>query len=168
MALTSRFRLEVLAQLTGVAEFGATPTADLPVRKETVLTSGTGTGQADKIWYDKGRNISASATDSLDLAGGLTDAFGAALTFAKLKGIAVFAADTNGGNINLTRPASNGVPLFSAAGDAMPIVPGGWAVWVAPNAGGITVTAGTGDLIDLVNSVASQVTYDIVLLGTSA
>lgn len=169
MALTSRIKLELLAQLTGVAEFGATPSVDLPVRKEIVLNSGTGTSQADKIWYDKARPINASATDSLDLSGGsLTDAFGAAFSLVKLKGVLIIAADTNVGNIALTRPAANGVPLFSAAGDALPIVPGGTVMWVAPNAAGVAITAATADLMDIVNAAASAAAYDIVLLGTSA
>jgi hypothetical protein len=143
--------------------------APLSVGFRKSLTNGSGANQANLVWSDQ-RTIAASATDSLDLAGGsLTDAFGAALTFARIKVIMVTAAAGNTNNVNLTRPASNGVPLFLAAGDGIPVMPGGTVVWCAPNAAGVAVTAGTGDLIDLVNSGAgTSVTYDIVIIGASA
>ena len=71
--------------------------------------------------------------------------------------------------MNVIRPASNGVPLFLAAGDGLPVKPGGAFLWVAPDATGVAVTASTGDLLTITNSGAgSAVTYYIVVLGASA
>jgi hypothetical protein len=131
------------------------------------LGSGTGAGQADRLFTDR-RTLAASASENLDLAGVLSDAFGASLTFAKLKAIIIVADSANTNNVNVTREGTSGVPLFLAAGDGIPVLPGGMFVWVAPGAG-VTVTAGTGDLIAVANSGSgTSVTYDVYLLGTSA
>lgn len=141
--------------------------APVELLKEISLGSGTGASQADRLFTDR-RTLAASASENLDLAGVLSDAFGAALTFAKLKAIVIVAASANTNNVNVSREATNGVPVFLAAGDGIPVQPGGMFVWVAPGAG-VTVTAGTGDLVTVANSGAgTSVTYDVYLLGTSA
>jgi hypothetical protein len=100
----------------------------------------------------------------------LTDPFGVALTFVKLKAVLIKAALANTNNVNVSRPASNGVPWFLAAGDAFALGPGGIFLYVNPNAAAIaTVTAGTGDILRVDNSGAgTTVNFDIVLIGTSA
>jgi hypothetical protein len=131
------------------------------------FTSGVGSGMVDLLFSDS-RTLSASATEDLDLAGSLVDAMGATLTFVKLKAILIKASSANTNNVVLSRPASNGVPLFAAASDAISIMPGGCFLWVAPVAG-VTVTAATGDLITLTNSAGGTgVTFEIVIMGTSA
>jgi hypothetical protein len=129
------------------------------------LDTGTGLSQADVIFSD---TRSTSGTDSLDLiGGGLLDNLGNIWAPARIKAIIVVAAAANVGNVLLRRPAANGVPFFTAAGDEVPIHPGGAVVIFAPSAAGYVVTAGTGDLIDLAAS-AGTVTYDIYLIGASA
>lgn len=166
MALTTRLASTMDATQTSVGDLGtASFTAGLT--KTYNWTSGTGTDQADRMWSDSG-TITASSTTSLDLAGSaLLDPYGTAVVFAKLKLLRLEAAAGNTNNVLVTRPASNGVPLFSAAGDQAIVQPGGVIELVFP--AGITVTAGTGDLIDLVNSGAgTSVSYSIILVGTSA
>jgi hypothetical protein len=144
-----------------------TPSGKLAKQFSTLLTSGTGSGQADKLFTDT-RTVTASGTDALDLAGSLTDAYGSTLTFVKIKFVLITAASTNTNNVRLNRPSSNGVPLFLAAGDGIDILPGGAFLWCAPGAG-VTVTASTGDLLNCDNSSSgSSVTYDIIIGGTSA
>lgn len=166
MAVNTQISVQVIAEQTNPADL-STPTDPLTLIRTLSLVNGTGANQADRIFHDT-RTITASATDSLDLAGVLTDKFGSTLTFAKLKALIVAASSANTNNVVVTRPATNGVPLFSAAGDACPVLPGGHFWWMAPGAG-VTVTATTGDLIDMVNSGGgSSVIYDVVILGTSA
>lgn len=167
MALTTRLTLNLVTVLTSALDL-STPTDSLNNRTELELTSGTGLGQADMVWSDR-RTVAASATDSLDLAGVLVGPLGTTLTFARIKGLLVKAASANVNNVVVTRPAANGVPMFSAAGDALPVHPNGVFLWVAPTVAGVVVTTGTGDLIDFVNSAAgSTVTYDVVIIGASA
>lgn len=136
----------------------------LAVAKTISMLTGTGNGLADLAWDDQ---RSTAATDSLDLnGGGLTDIVGTAFNLLKLKMIYFSAATGNGANLNVTRPAANGVPWLLAAGDAVVVPPGGGFLWWAPVAG-VAVTAGTGDLLDVV-SASGSLTYDIALIGTSA
>lgn len=167
MALSTRLQVSLDTNLTSALDLGSA-SAPLKLARDFIWSSGTGASAADKIWHDQ-RTVAASATDSLDLAGSLTDALGTAFTPAKIKGLLVYAATGNTNNVVITRPASNGVPLFSAAGDAFPLRPGGLFLWVSPDSTGVAVTAGTGDLLDFANSAAgTSVTYDVVIIGTSA
>lgn len=128
--------------------------------------NGTGANQADMIFTDT-RTLSASATENLDLAASLTNAFGTTLTFTKVKAILITAATGNTNAVQVTRPASNGVPLFMAAGDGIALTPGGvfYAAW--PDASGVAVTASTGDLITITNSAGgTSVTYNVLIIGT--
>lgn len=166
MALSTTIKLAVAATLTGTADL-VTPTAAMDYSKRIDMATGTSTGLADKIFSDQ-RTLAASANEDLDLAGVLTDPLGASLTFVKLKGLFIVASSANTNNVRLIRPASNGVPLFLAASDGLDILPGGLFAWVAPGAG-VTVTASTGDLLNVANSSSgTSVTYDVVIIGTSA
>ncbi len=167
MALSSSVNLALAAQQSASLDLGS---AAFSVSKTFggALASGTGAGQADKLWTDT-RTLAASATEDLDLAGVLVDAFGTTTTFVKVKAVIVAAAAANTNNVNLTRPASNGVPLFLAAGDGIAVRPGGMVAIFAPDATGYAVTAATGDLLTLTNSAGTtSVTYDVVIIGTSA
>jgi hypothetical protein len=168
MALTTELYLKLTATLTATADL-LTPQAPLVLANFTTLASGTGDHAADMMWSDT-RTLSASATEDLDLAGSLTGHLGTGtLTFARIKLLYVAAASGNTNNVNVTSPASNGVPLFLAAGDGIPVKPDGKFVWIAPDATGIAVTASTGDLITFTNSSSgTAVTYDVVIIGASA
>ena len=133
------------------------------------LAEGIGAAQIDR-WYHAQRTISASATDSLDFSGSLLDPLSATAVMARMKVLIVSAAVGNTNNVNVVRPASNGVPWALAAGDGVAVAPGESKVLInRVDATGVLVTAGTGDLIDFINSGAgTPVTYDVLALGCSA
>ena len=165
--MTSRVTLRVESDLTSALDL-TTPVSAIDYSVRTDLVSGTGAGAADMQWSDQ-RTLAASGTEDLDLAASLTGPLGTTLTFARIKGLFVKAAAANTNDVVVSRPAANGVPIFSAAGDAISVKPGGWFGWVAPNATGVAVTADTGDLITVTNSAAgTSVTYDVIILGASA
>jgi hypothetical protein len=167
VALASRITLSVESNLTSVLDL-LTATAPLVYSSQIDLATGVGQSQADMQWSDT-RTLTPSATEDLDLAGVLVGPLGTTLTFARIKGLFVRAAAANTNNVVISRPAANGVPLFSAASDALPVMPGGWFGWVAPNATGVAVTPATGDLITVTNGGAgTSVTYDVIVLGASA
>jgi len=168
MALTTELYLKLTGNLTGTADL-VTPSAALLLANFTTMTSGTGDHAADLMWSDT-RTLTASSTEDLDLAGSLSPHVGTGtLTFARIKLLYVAAAAANTNNVNVIRPASNGVPLFLAAGDGIPVKPDGKFIWVAPDATGVAVTASTGDLITFTNSSSgTSVTYDVVIIGASA
>jgi len=69
----------------------------------------------------------------------------------------------------VVRDSTSGAPLFLAAGDGIPVKPGGMFWWHDPSAGGVAVTPSTGDLLNLVNSGAgTSVTCDVVIVGASS
>ena len=133
------------------------------------LAPGTAANQADRAFVDT-RTIAASGTDSIDLAGGITTPFGvASSSFAKVKTIIISAASGNTNNVVVGGSGSHTfIGPFSGANDKIAIPPGGSFAVTAPGAGW-TVTAATGDLLLIANSSSgTAVTYDIVIIGTSA
>jgi len=135
--------------------------------KNFTFSDGVGANQIDRLFHDS-RTLGPSATEDLDFAGTLTDVYGATFTIVKLRGLIIYAKPTNINNLRVIRPAANGLLIFAAASDEMPIHPGGIFVWLAPTSG-IAVAAGTGDLLTITNGAAgSNVDYDVFALGTSA
>ncbi len=169
MGLTSQFGMYGKFDISTVLDLGTDAfagRADWTID----LANGAGANQANLVFADT-RNIAASATDSLDLAGGgLLDPQRNTLVFARIKGLWVRAKSTNNAanNVVITRPAANGVPLFTAAGDSLALRAGEIFTWTSPTAAGVVVTAATGDLIDFVNSAGTNtVDYDVVILGAA-
>lgn len=167
MPLTTRLTTHLQASLTAGLDL-STPVDALNRLVRLDLATGTGSGQADLMWHDA-RTLAASANEDLDVAGVLTSGLGATVTMARIKLLWIAAAAANTNTVVVTRPASNGVPIFSAASDAMALRPGGQLLITAPDATGIAVTAGTGDLINVGNgSSGTSVTYSVVIIGASA
>lgn len=170
MAVIANISAAVSGTQSSVLDLG---TASFPFSASAstaFATSGTGAGQVDLVFTDT-RTLSASGTEDLDLAGSLTGAFGSTLTFARIKAVYVSAAAANTNNVQVTRPASNGVPWLMAAGDGIALRPGAFVLWGSGSADatGVAVTAGTGDLITFTNSAGTtSVTYTVVILGCSA
>jgi hypothetical protein len=155
--------LHIQAKETGTADLG-TPQILLDIAKSMSFTPGTAAvGQANVLFSDT-RTLAASTGEDLDLAGVLADALGATIAAAEVVAIYIAAASGNTNDVQLTRPASNGVPLFLAAGDGLSVGPGDFALLT--NRKGIAVAAGTGDLLHITNGGAgTSVSYDIVVIG---
>jgi hypothetical protein len=170
MALRSKLAVSVTASQTNSIDLGA---GTLPVALSygVTLTDGTAAGQADRMFTDR-RTIAASSNDDLDLAGSLTDGFGATITFARVKAIIISAAAGNTNNVLVGGDATNTFLTYTVVeGDAIILRPGATLALIAgaADATGYAVTAGTGDLLRITNSGAgTSVTYDIVVIGASA
>ena len=169
MAVTASVTQSVAGSQNTALDLG-TATFPFAASASVAYSSGTGAGQVDLVFTDT-RTLAASGTENLDLAGSLTGAFGATLTFARIKAIHFSAAAANTNNVQVTYPASNGVPFFMAAGDGIALRPGAAFTWSSgtADATGVLVTAGTGDLITVTNSAGTtSVTYNVVIVGCSA
>ena len=155
--------LAIRAKQTGTADLG-TPQINVDVSKELDFTPGTaGVGQANVLFSDT-RTLGASATENLVLAGVLADALGATIAAAEVVAIYIAASSANVNDVQLSRPAANGVPLFLAAGDGLALGPGDFMARTYRN--GIAVTAGTADLVTVTNGGAgTAVTYDVIVIG---
>lgn len=167
MTLTSSIRLALASSLVGSNDF-ATPSYTLNYTKTTGLANGTGSGQADLIFADQ-RTVEASANEDLDLAGVLLDPFGRVLTFVKIKSLLIFAATANTNNVVVKPAAATGwLGPFGDVSDTITVKPGG-TFWVSAPGAGWAVGAAATDLLNIANSGAGTgVTYDIIVLGTSA
>ena len=170
VTLTGDIGAQVSAQLTNTLEL-STGSIKLLAGSNTnswTIAAGTGADQADLAFVDQ-RTLAASTGESLDLnGGGLTDPYGQTLVFVKLKAIYFSAAAANGDTMSFGG-VSNHVPVFGAVADFIYVRAGGLFVWTAPDVTGIAVSAGTGDLIRVLNNDSgATATYDIILIGTSA
>lgn len=149
-------------------DLSVVPAATLAWAKSLSFGIGAGAGAIDRVWFDQ-RTIVASGTDDLDFAGGgLVDVFGGAISLARIKLIAVYAASGNTNNV-VVGGGTN--PITTIMGGTTPttiVKPGGLWLVSAPDAAGYVVTAATADILRLANSGAgSSVTYDIIVAGAS-
>lgn len=137
----------------------------LSMKRVASLTDGAGLGQASKAWGDK-RTLAADAVDALDLAGVLTDAFGQAITFTKIKGIVVAAAASNLDELAIGGGSNAFAAFLGDATDQILLRPGGMLMLVAPDSAGYAVTASTGDILRVTNLAPdSAADYEIILIG---
>lgn len=170
MSLTATIIADALASYTKAADQG---TAAFPpiITSHYSITNGTAANQANGLWCDE-RTLSASASDSLDLSGGLTDIYGATLTFTKIKVLLVKASADNGDDLTVGSTSDSPDTGFStwlgAEGHSVRVAPGGLLLVVAPDADGFAVTAGTGDILTVANTDDAAVTYEIMLIGVTA
>lgn len=135
---------------------------------ETEMSSGTGSSAAD-LEYMAARTLTTGSSENLDLAGGLTDRFGTTLTFAKIKAIYIENPSTNSTSISFKPGSSNGWvggPIGTAAHTVT--IPAGGKMFFSAPVSGWTVTAGTGDIINIANSAGASNTYILHIIGTSA
>lgn len=129
--------------------------------------TGTGSGQVDRIWSDR-RTLASSGTDTLDLAGVLTDSYGSTITFSKIKLVYIKnRSSTDGVDLRAGPDATNGwVGMFIDASDRNRIAAGGCLLWYDPN--GQSVGAGATDELWVQNDGSVSCDYDIIVVGTSA
>lgn len=169
MPLTSKVAVALNGLLTSTPDL-AKAQSTISVERSVSLLNGTLAGQADRVWKDTG-TIAASGTTDIDLAGTLTDDFGATVTFARVKGLIISAAAANTNNVVVGAAATNAWTALLGATHTIQIRPGASICLLAGSADltGYAVVAGTGDTLRLANSGAGTlVTYDIAVLGCSA
>ncbi|MEV1079874.1 hypothetical protein AB0I98_16755 [Streptomyces sp. NPDC050211] len=169
MSLASSLALSAFAEQTNALDLGSAK-APFRLQRSVTLGSGTGAGKADRVWSDR-RTIAASGADDLDLAGVLVDAFGSAITFARIKGLFIAAAEENTNNVVIGADATSPwATLLNATGTVV-LRPGAACGFMAggADATAYAVTAGTGDVLQVANSGAgTPVDYDILIIGASA
>ena len=156
------------------AVLSAVESLDLSVEKKAALSklltqtfaSGVGLNQFDRLFVDE-RTVAGSATDTLDFnGGGLVDVLGSAWAPARLKFLILVNLGPN--PMRLQRPAANGIAIYLAASDGEEIPLNGVLVKIWPDATGKVVTAGSADLLDVVNTAAGNSIYQIIAGGASA
>lgn len=164
-ALTSSVQVTVGSTHTSAVGLStAQDSVSYPINK--TFPNGSGSTQVADLVYHGSRTLSSAATESLDLYGGLTDAFGATLNFKRVKAIVIENTSASMTITVGTSTASLAVPFFSPVTATLDIPPGGVLSLTAPLAGW-TVTDSTGDLVVIANSSGSSTTYKIWILGAA-
>lgn len=167
ISISGQFTYEKDTDLSSAFESFAIGSNDLDAIAAE-FTNGTGNEQATHIWADE-RTLANGADDSLDLAGGLTDVYGATLTFTKIKAILIDIDSPDGTKFLKVGPnntsnafvgpwGANAANVYETVYQTM--------YKVHPFAGW-TVAATTGDLLIISNTSTGSVscTYRIVLVG---
>ncbi len=174
MPLIPRFRAGITAVHSATAPtndlgVGTAASIDIGTLVDFSLADGTAVGQADRIFSDT-RTVNASTNDDLDLAGVLTDSFGATVTFVKVKGLFIRSAAANTQNFSVGNAAANQWATLLNATGTVTMRPGAVLLVAAgvADATAYGVTAGTGDLFRVANGAGTSISYDIIIVGTSA
>lgn len=172
MGLNARLLAKLTAVQTGANDFGG-PDFDINVNTEIVLEDGTTVNKADILWADQ-RTVASASNDDIDLAGVLTNAFGAVITAAEIVAILIInkARDGTANTTNLTIGVGSN-PFLGFLGGTTPTVgplrPGGVFMIASPDAAGIgTVTGGSADILRIANSSGAAATYQIAILARTA
>lgn len=166
--LAAKFTSKVDTTYSKPVETWAIPTESLSVQHQDSYSNGTGANQCDKEFHDE-RTLAAGTPEELDLAGALTNGFGETVTFAKIKSIWIeFLTETAGYTLEVGGAALNAfATMFGDATDKLVIGAGGHFYNSSP-IDGFAVTAATADLLKINNPNAGEITYKIILTGTSA
>jgi len=138
---------------------------------EDSLANGAGLDQAEELWHDR-RTLDPAEAEVLDLAGGLTNAFGDSVAFARIKGLWLANRASAADAVLLVGGGADGsgdqawASWLGAAGNQVRVGPAGLLLVWNPAAAGFVVGAGTTDRLRIANLSSSSLDYDIVLLGT--
>ncbi len=171
MTITTETLVRFKATQTGPNDFGGSFSPTMQAMLQT--SNGTGAGQANLLFIDE-RTVASASSDDLDLAGVLSNAFGATITAAEL--VAVFVINApRAGAANTTDLTVGGGPnavvgfLGGTTPTVGPIRPGGFFMLGCGHAAGIgAVTAGTGDILRIANASGAAATYQIAILARTA
>ncbi len=139
------------------------PTNPIDLSFAHKYTDGTGANEANEFFSDT--QVLASASVNLDLAGGLTNAFGSAITFVTVKELTVRNKSTTAGQ-DLTLSGSFLDNDMLGGGSSTVVLGPSGTFFVSSPVDGFTVTPGTGDVLTLTNAVSFS--FDIAILGTIA
>lgn len=130
--------------------------------------NGTGAAGTADLVYPIQTTIAPEATLTIDVAGGITDAFGTTITMAKIKFLYIHLMTTTGAPTVIVGDATNPVPLFSATTATVTIRNGGFLLLGDSGATGIPVTATTADEIAIENPSETLTAHvQIFIVGSS-
>ena len=138
----------------------------LTVTAEDDIASGILANQGNN-GYQVTYAIPATSHQAVDLAGVLVGAFTGVRTFTKLKWLMIqLTTETPGAQCNIGGNA-NPVLLFSNGNDELILGAGGTLLLASP-VDGYTVTAGTGDILDLYNPGATAISVTVTIVGVGS
>ena len=165
-------------QFRNSTNIGADVIQSYAVNYSKTLTDGTGSGSANQIYADK-LTIAAGATTTLDFtgAGALTDIFGSAVAFARIKllylehltSAATAAVEIAGTWVSATSGTANFLILGGTTPTVKALLRPGWCLFLGgTEATAFPVANGTTDTITLKNTDAAPISLNVVVVGANA
>ena len=166
MALSGSIALQLQGILSTTRDLGAASCTETLSQRVTI-TDGSTANKATQVWGDT-RTLGNGANEELDLNGSLTNGVGATVSFTRVIAIGISAAAANTSTITVGGASSNAwEPWAGASGDKIKIRPGGCLMLTAPDATGLAVTAGTADLLKILNDAAgATAAYSLIIMGS--
>ena len=161
--VTAKLEVSVSGRQTGPTEL-STPLFPFDLSAALNLLPGTdATSKANTLFLDQ-RTLTTGATENLDMAGVLVDAFGATVANAEVVAIYLKAADANTTDLTFFGAASNAFngPLTGTT-PKLTLGPGEFVLLTSKR--GWAVTAGTGDIILCANGSGASAIYDVAIIG---
>lgn len=172
MPTTFSGSLQAKAQWEYTKADGTTSVVDSSNFSKTIsLTNGVGTAGTGDLMYRISTTIAAGATLNIDLAGSLADVFGTTLTFARIKFFFLHLTTATAASAITVGNGTNPwlMNALSAATTTVSVRNGGFLAFGDPGATAYPVTAGTADVLKLVNADGSNIaTVEICIVGGSA
>lgn len=143
--------------------------ADSSYSYSKTLTNGTAADTADLLVV-KTSTIAASGNTTFDLAASLVDPFGTTVTFARIRGFHFeLTGDTTATSVLVGNGTNPWLTWVGAGTDSVRVRNGGCLSLYSRDATGYAVTAGTGDILKVVNEDGTNTaTYKVVFVGASA
>lgn len=138
------------------------PTSRIGKNLRMSWTSGTGENQANQWWADQ-RTL-ASASENLDLVGGLTDEFGNTISFSVIVEILIWNRSATASPAEFLTISGNALAGLGLGGNSV-IWPSGVMLLRAP-LNGFPLADGTQDTLTISSVAAARtITYDIFIIG---
>ncbi len=164
--LTTKVNLNLNSVFQSDAEGLAVAQASIEQQLLISMAEGVGLNQADLVYSELNQSISGAV--DRDLAGSLLDAFGATITFVKVKCLMIVAAVANTDTvIAFGKGATGFLGPLTVNTETLIIRPGGALVVFAPDLTGYPVAAGSTDVLTFNVGGGTQV-FSWQIIGTSA
>ena len=174
MDVTTRILFQLYCEQTLTADLDAEPLSTLNFTLSDRLTDGTAVDQADLVYFDANTCI-ADATTTYDLHTSLTDMYGTAADFARVKIVAFENTSTTASILEVgPHAAVNGWQgmLTSSGGatgnEAEQVRDGGAFVWFTPDATAWAVGNGANDILEIFESSSLAAAWNIMFVGATA
>lgn len=165
MPLSARVQSNVYGKLTTTPGMGALSWEGQRGNTRDIA-DGSGANQATKV-FSSLRQLASAASENIDFSGSLTGPDGSSAVFTAIKALYIKAKETNVNDVVIGGATTNAwVGPFGAATHTLALKPGEELLITNFSAAGWAVTAGTGDLLKVLNGGSgSVVDYEIVAFG---
>jgi hypothetical protein len=168
MSVSARVEASVHAEVIKIGTTGQPSKSPIDLGATMAFINGTTALAVDRA-YAARLTLAASANQDIDLAGALENELGETVVFAKIKVILLRHVSGVNSVILGGAAATQFQGPFGAVAHTLVIPPSGVVLLARQDTAGWAVGAGTADFLRVANSAAgTPVTFDLVILGTSA